>query len=256
MDTIVQFKIGAKSFFKAIPFIFKNQLGWFFIFPILFNIILFIIGLEAVSKATDFTTTYLKEQLTSPDVPEWIGTFLTGFVWILFKILFFFIFAYLGGFITLILLSPVLAVLSEKVDQKLTGKSYPFNISQLIKDILRGITIAVRNMALELVALIALFVFSFIPIIGWSSPIIMFLVSSYFYGFAFIDYSSERQKLNISESVQFVRNNKGVAITNGTIYSFFLLIPFVGMMLSGFVAIISVVAATIAVHEITTYKHG
>ena len=47
-----------------------------------------------------------------------------------------------------------------------------------------------------------------------------------------------------------MKQNKGMAIANGMIFSFFLMIPWCGVTLSGFVAIISVVAATIATHNV------
>jgi hypothetical protein len=56
--------------------------------------------------------------------------------------------------------------------------------------------------------------------------------------------------MTISQSVSFMRRNKGSIIGNGMIYSIFMLIPFCGVTLAGFAAIVSVVAATISVHQI------
>ena len=70
-----------------------------------------------------------------------------------------------------------------------------------------------------------------------------------FYGFSFIDYTNERRRLSVKQSVAFIRQNKGVAVTNGAVFSLLLMIPFCGYSLAGFGAIISVVAATLAIHQ-------
>lgn len=249
MNLVNQIKIGISTFFNAIPFIFKNKLGWFFIFPILFNLLIFISGWHAVGFLTDYSSNYVQSIISDKSFPDWLSALMSSFIWLILKVLFFFIYAYLGGFITLIFLSPILAILSEKVDEIITGNSYPFNIKQLMNDILRGILIATRNMFIELIFMILLFILGLIPGLGISAPILMFIISAYFYGFSFMDYSSERNKMNIKTSVSFVKSNKGIAIANGSLFSLCLLIPFFGTMFAGFAAIISTVGATLAIHK-------
>ena len=250
MNLVNQLNLGVTTFFESFKFILKNNLGLYFLFPIALNIILFIGGWNLVSFLTDFSLNYVSEN-TLQNFPEWITSLLSGFLWIIFKIIFFLVYAYLGGFIVLILLSPVLAILSEKTDEIINNKNHPFDLQKLLKDILRGIVIAIRNMFYEIIILALLFIFSFIPLLGLISPILMFIVSAYFYGFSFIDYSNERNNLSIKNSIKLIRENKGVAIANGSLFSLFLLIPFIGLLFAGFAAIISTVAATIAIDQIT-----
>ena len=47
-------------------------------------------------------------------------------------------------------MSPVFAILSEKVESILTGNEYPFNIHQFLSDIWRGVKLAIRNFAIEI----------------------------------------------------------------------------------------------------------
>ena len=121
-----------------------------------------------------------------------------------------------------------------------------------MRDIVRGILIAFRNMFIELGYLILILVLGlFIPIIGGMlGTVILFFIASYFYGFAFVDYVNERRRLTLKQSVQFIRANKGLAIGNGFIFTMAMFIPMCGTTLAGFVAIVSVIAATIAVHEV------
>ena len=137
-------------------------------------------------------------------------------------------------------------MISEKVDNILTGNEYPFKLIQIIKDIFRGIGIAIRNLVLEIIIMLFGSILNLIPIIGWLSRILLLLVPSYFYGFSFMDYTNERKKRDIKESVSLMRKYKWVAITNGGVFAISLLIPF----LSLFVAILTVIAGTVAMDEI------
>ncbi|HIN39859.1 MAG TPA: EI24 domain-containing protein, partial [Flavobacteriales bacterium] len=87
------------------------------------------------------------------------------------------------------------------------------------------------------------FLFSYIPILGWISPVLMLIVEFFFYGFSMIDYSNERMKLSVKESTKYIYSNKGLAIANGGMFYLLLLIPVVGLLIA---PSYGVVAATIA----------
>ncbi len=247
------FHLGLKTYSQAMSFMFRNGLGWFFIFPVLFNIILFIAGFYSVGSLSDGLISSLNEFINIEAWDFWgasfIITLIKGLIWVVLRLLFFIIYAYIGGYIILILLSPVFALLSEKTEEVITGRKLPFNISQFLKDILRGVLLAVRNLTVEILFTAVLFILSFVPIVGYLTPFALFLVSAYFYGFSFLDYTFERRRLKIDASVRFMRQNKGLAIGNGFVFSLVLLIPYIGVMIAGFVSIISVVAATLAACE-------
>jgi len=254
MTTGKQLELGFRTYFSAIGFIFSKGLWWAFIFPIILNILLFIGGYELISSFTTGIQDWILDLvgLNGNDffLSDVLTGFLSGVIWVLMKVTFFFLFAYWGGYITLILLSPLFAYLSERTEEIISGKKYPFNPDQLMRDIVRGVIISLRNMFIQTGWMILFFILGFIPVIGWFGAIVLFVISAYFYGFSFIDYTSERRKMKISQSVQFVRSYKWLAVANGVIFSFFLLMPFCGVLLSGFAAIISTVAATLAVNEI------
>ena len=101
-------------------------------------------------------------------------------------------------------------------------------------------------MLIQLAFLIGFFIISFIPIVGWLISFVgNFLVASYFYGFAFIDYTNERNRLSLKQSIQFVRTNKWFAIGIGTIFALCFMVPLIGGIIASFACIVSVVAATI-----------
>jgi len=74
----------------------------------------------------------------------WLGFFFTLggiMIWLLLMFFYFSLFKYL----CLIIGSPVFAYLSEKTESLLEGKEYQFNLKQLLKDMGRGIRLALRN---------------------------------------------------------------------------------------------------------------
>jgi len=144
-------------------------------------------------------------------------------------------------------MSPLLAYLSERTESIIMGHEFPFSWLQFFKDIFRGILLAFRNFFIEILLTVLLFFLSFVPFLGFATAPILFLISAYFYGFSFLDYTAERRKMKVKESVDFVKQNKGIAIGNGGIFALFLLIPFIGVSIATFISIISTVAASIAV---------
>ncbi|WP_430815019.1 EI24 domain-containing protein [Carboxylicivirga sp. RSCT41] len=248
------FQLGLKSYSRATSFMFRNKLGWYFIFPVLFNILLFIGGFWSVTTLSDGVITSINEWMNIEAWDFWGSGFvislIKGFIWIVLRLLFFIIYAYIGGYIILIMLSPVFAFLSEKTEEIISGTTIPFNFQQFMRDILRGVLLAMRNLSVELFFTVLLFLLSFIPVVGYLTPVALFLVSAYFYGFSFLDYTFERRRFKIDVSIRFMRRNKGLAIGNGFVFSLVLLIPYIGVMLAGFISIVSVVAATLAAHEV------
>jgi CysZ protein len=256
MSFFKDFSFGLRTYSEALSFIFKKKLAWFFIFPLAFNILLFWFGWDMVNDFSDTSKLYIENKLQLDQSTFWgsgfFKTVMDAFVWLTFKIMFFLLFAYLGGYIIIILMSPVFSYLSERTEKIKTGVDYPFSLRQLVKDVLRGVIIAVRNFSIEVILTLLMFILSFIPIIGWLAAIMLFFISAYFYGFSFMDYALERKKLNLIQSIQFMRENKGIVIANGFVFSLCLIIPICGVSLSSFAAIISVVAGTLAISEIGT----
>ena len=79
-----------------------------------------------------------------------------------------------------------------------------------------------------------------IPVIGVFSTILLFLIQSYYAGFGNIDYTLERH-FNYKESIDFVKNHRGLAIGNGIVFMLLLFVPVLGIIL---VLPFSVISAT------------
>lgn len=258
MNQIKGFSTGFRSFFKAIPFIFKNNLWWTFFIPVFLGLAMYITGFSFM----DGYGTQLKELInewlltdSSSKLVIFIVKFLGGLAKFLIQVLFFIIFYYLSGYLILIFLSPLLAWVSEKTDKIQNHVDYPFEWKQFFKDIWRGIVIALRNLFYEIAVTILVLIINFIPIVNIISVplsvVFLFLLTAYFYGFSYMDYTNERKRLSVKESISLIRKNKGIAIANGSLFSFALLIPVMG----GIAAIIATVGATMAMNEIPEIKN-
>ncbi len=132
--------------------------------------------------------------------------------------------ASISGFFLLIFLTPIFSIVSEEVHNKLTGKKNPFSIKQLVQNILRGIKITGRNLLYEYVAIVFVIVglnfFSENWLFSVLSRLLIFMITSYFYGFSIMDYALENKQLNYKESIKYVRTHAGYAIGLGAVYYF------------------------------------
>jgi CysZ protein len=246
---------GLKSYRQAFTFLLKNKLFYFFLFPIAFNFLIYFSGLSVLNEFRLLTSQYFESFFESFGASEdWWILFLNKFfsisIWLISKVFFFYIFSLFGGYLTIIFLSPVFTYLSEKTASIQKGRIYNFKFTQFIKDIFRAIIISARNILVQLVMVFVLFLIGFVPVIGWGISIFgNLLIVSYFYGFSFLDYTNERHQLSIKESVEIVRRKKGLAIGLGLVFYLCFFIPLLGGLISSFLAIISVVAATISLEE-------
>lgn len=127
--------------------------------------------------------------------------------------------------LVLAIASPFMSFLSEKVENAMTGSigGISLTVPQMLKDLIRGLTIAIRNIIRELFYTLLLFLLGvLIPIFLPFTTIFIFLVQAFYAGFGNIDYTLERH-FNVRGSVQFVRKNRGLAIGNGAIFVLLLL---------------------------------
>lgn len=254
----MNFFTGIRVYSQAAEILFSRKFWWFMLFPVLVLLILIIGGNILTSYAGDSLYGLMEAKIASwvsgISWLQWVTTTTNILIKIVLKLLYFFLFVAFGGYIILIVMSPVFSWLSERTEAHLTGKEYPFCLRQFVREIVRGILIAIRNMFFQLLVSLILFLFSFIPIVGFLSPIAIFFSSAYFYGFAFMDYAIERKLYQVKQSVRYVNRNFGLVTGIGTVFALCLMIPWFSLIVCSFVSLLAVIAATIAVNRIDTSK--
>lgn len=197
---------------------------------------------EWVKNVTGITS--WQEKINSATV-DFLLAFGGLILWVIIMLFYFSLFKYLW----LIIGSPVFAYLSEKTESIIEGRDFPFSFKQLWLDIRRGIRISVRNALWQTVYVIFIALFSLLPVFGWVAPIISLFVECYYYGFSMLDYSMERHKRSVNDSIYFIGQHRGLAIGNGMVFYGMHLLPIIGWILAPAYA---VVAATLSLQKYKT----
>ncbi len=245
--------ISVQSYIEAHRFIRKHKLWkWIlipgFIYALLFAVSMVLFG-ESASHFIQwvFTLTHLDAWIARHQggILNFIFAFATFILWLVLMLFYFSLFKY----IWLVLGSPVFAYLSEKTESIIHQRDYPFTAKQLMKDVARGIVIALRNALWQTVYLVSLLLLSFIPVAGWITPVIALLVEGYYYGFSMLDYSCERRRMSSQESIFFIGHHRGLAIGNGIVFYMMHLLPVVGWVLAPAYAVIAATLSMIKVAD-------
>lgn len=117
--------------------------------------------------------------------------------------------------LVMILVGPFMSPLSERVEKYLDGYESPkVNPLRLVRDMVRGIRVSIRNLVWELLLTILLLLLGLIPIFSPFTAIAIFLIQAYYAGFGNMDFTLERH-FGYRDSIRFVKANKGIAIGNG-----------------------------------------
>lgn len=266
MKFIKNLILGFRSYLQSVPFIFANGLWKYLIIPLLLFGIIFYVGNSFGASVESL------EQIKETGGYSWGWL---GLSWVFFKIQFFkllqFLFLDATKYLVMIFLSPLLAIISEKTEEILTGNNYKFNLKQLIKDVKRGIGIAIRMLIAEVVLAFVVWEWMVAPILGIQGILVdigTLAIGAYFYGFAYVDYINERLRMSISESWKFMKRHSGLAFAIGSVYSLFYKIPslintdktWLNTLLDNFgvlfAPLLAIVAATIAMHKLVDLNNN
>ncbi len=244
--------IAIQSYARAHRFIQKNKLWKWILVPGIIYSLLFVVSMYFFGKTANAFIDWI---MTVSGLGDWLHETRSGAIgflvtlsgivlWIIQMLFYFSLFKY----IWLIIGSPVFSYLSVKTDQILNGGEESFNKTQWLKDIFRGISIALRNALWQTVYLVAIFLLSLIPVAGIFTILLALIVECYYYGFSMLDYSCERKKWSASKSIFYIGNHKGLAIGNGMVFYAMQFIPILGWIVAPAYA---VVAATLSMQPET-----
>jgi CysZ protein len=242
--------IAFQSYVKAHHFISKHNLWKWILIPGILYTLLFCTGMYFFWESSNTAVTWLSSFV---GIERWLHhqqsaalsfLFLMGGIMVRLVLVFFYF--SLFKYLFLILGSPLFAYLSEQTEAIINGKEFKFETAQLLRDMGRGIRLALRNSLWQTVYTISIIILSFFPLIGWITPVISTFVECYYYGFSMLDYSCERHKLSPAASIAFISQHKGLAIGNGLVFYGMHFIPILGWVLAPSYAVI---AATISLYH-------
>ena len=248
------FSDGIRVSFKALPFMVKNgMLIWFL--PALFLTLALSFGAFAViDMAVDYADNlYMNtfgehsfdvcdDGMMAMDCIEEIfraiGSYMlsivvwVGLVWLKIKLLKYFVLAFLG---------PVMSVISDVTEEKLTGVKRHFSFGKLIREVFRGIRTALLYLVLELflaflllvVALsVGLLAPALLPVIAPLEIVLAFTIGAFFYGAAALDYVWEREEVGAFGSLRKAFASRRLAVGIGVPFAVWMAIPIVNFTLA------------------------
>ena len=144
-------------------------------------------------------------------------------------------------FLIMAVCSPILSFVSEKVEMQLVGDPSPTSFSPIgiIRDFIRGITVASTNLVKELfflglLALLGLVLPFAVPLI----TALAFLIQAYYAGYGNLDFFLER-RFSARESNRVARNNRFGLMGIGTAFLLIIMVPVIGWILGPMMATIA-----------------
>jgi CysZ protein len=236
MKLAKQVRDGIMAYPQAIQMIFTRGIWYYYLFPVVIMVTLLWTGDMVFDSLLGVDFAYLPEKDREYAV-----------LFIGLRCIFYFATTHLTNYMVLALLSPALTRLSYQTEFLLTGNTYPMTFKQYLKDIDRALRIILRNMLYQMVWIAGWYIITLPFPASWPFRwVFVFVIGSYFYGFSLMDYTAERLRLNIDDSVKFVRRHFLLAWVLGSIYYGLFIIPWhIGVVVAPVTAI---VAGTIAVH--------
>ena len=228
---------GCTAYSEVYEIISRLKLWKFFVIPMLISFLVFSMILVVSFSLSNSIGSYIASFWSWDFGQETIHAISRIFGGLLIIIFGFISFKH----IIMALSAPFMGPISKIIEDDINGVVSQVKTSTPSGLLMRGIRISLRNLLRELVLSIPILLFGLIPVVGFFSVVMLFLMQAYFAGFGNMDYTLERH-FSYQKSVFFVKKNKGLAMGNGIVFMLFLLIPFLGVIL---VHPLSVTAATI-----------
>ena len=197
-----------KSFFSAIKYslnlVVREKLYLYFSFAILISLLFYYIfsGGEALSSKLSF-------------MEDW---WIIGWIVTSFESFFSFISFMIFEFLVLVLLSPVNAILAEKVREDITGEKLEFSISVFLSSLRRMVVIIIVGICLQLLFMIVFWLLSFL-FGDFFFEIASILTIAFFIGFSFFDFILELEGINSRKSWKYARKNWFACILIGLVFN-------------------------------------
>jgi len=222
-----RFLNGATTYLRGIQLISQYGLGIYVWIPVLLSFVLGLLVLGVAWRISDDLGGWLIGFYPfewGRAVFEKVATVMGGVSLVAFTLLLF-------RYIIMAAASPFMSLLSEQLERKMfpDRPQVPFRIGKMLKDLVRGIRIALRNIIREVALTILLLIFGiFFPVLSPLIPVLILILQAYYAGFGNFDFTLER-RLSVRESVHFVQRHRMLVIGNGIVFVL-LLMTLVGFL--------------------------
>lgn len=227
---------GITAYGRAFTFIGKHKLHRFFIVPGIFGFLFFL----AMGIATLYLVPIIAEFILSFIPADLLNSVFQTLVKIFLYLLSGTVALISSRYVVMVVLSPVLSHLSEVTEEAMYGKKVKGpGILGMLSDVFRALRLNIRIFFRQLFFSILL---SLIPFVNAASPFTLFIVESYYAGFNLMDFTLERKRMRVRDSIKFVRKNRMLTTGLGIVFSLLIFIPVLGWMMA---PVLGTVAATL-----------
>lgn len=240
-----EIKLGFEYFVTGWHLIQQKGLRRFAVMPVLLNVLLlgglfvaFVFQIkDVVSNLMDYVPSWL----------SWLGSILPILIIGMILVLYYFIFATLSGFIA----APFNGLLAEKVEKIMTGEEVSNDsLWDFVKDTPRMLAREWQKLVYSLPKIIALFLLSFIPLIGQTViPVVTFLFSAWMMAIQYCDYPFDNHKIPFGLMKNELAMKRNMTVTFGGLVSLCMLVPIVNLV------VIPVAACGATAMWVKEYRH-
>lgn len=229
------------SFLDSFKIIREAGLKKFYFIPGLISICLFFIFVYLGDILSLSLTTILSDFFKLEEFNSILYILIKILVWICS--IFFYYLVYKS--ILLVILSPILGYISERVETHITGEKFDFTFRDNIKFLIRGIDIGLKSFFKQMVGTCVVMLLGFIFPINFSIPLLIFIIQGYFTGFSFMDYTLERYNLTTKESLKFLKKQRVYAALCGIVFTILFFIPIVGIFIAPLITCVATTKITL-----------
>lgn len=219
---------GISAYTKVFQLIRKYSLGRYLFIPILLSLVLALLIGGATWWLYDDLSDWILVLLGKLGRVSLAAKAINILSAVIITLLFVLIFKHL----LLAISSPFMSLLSERIEKKLYNidKEVPFSADRFIREMLRGLRLAIRNIIREIGLSLLLLILGLFPLFSPISGILIFLIQSYYAGFGSMDFTMERH-LDVKHSIRFIHQNRGLTLGIGIVFMLILMIPVLGILL-------------------------
>ena len=225
---------GIDCFFEGVKLVRQKGLRQYVIIPIVINTLVLSIVMIYGFSQYDAWLAFIRGLL-----PDWLS-FISSLIGFLAAVVIFALSVYGFSIIANIISSPFNSILSQKVEERLTGKIVTSEASLLLV-MVRSVTREISKLAYFLPRLLGLLVLSIIPGINALAPFAWILFGAWMMTVQYVDYGADNNELGFRDLRRRLDGNVFQSLLFGIIVYFVIAIP----LLNLFVIPVAVAGGTV-----------
>lgn len=222
----MSFIAGIRCFFNALSLAPTPQYRRYAIVPGLVSLVVIVLGLSLAFSYISDLGLYLQQELDAwPEFIQWILQPLLYIIGILVG-------AWLFGFLSILIVSPFLGVVSAQADppDQVTPRPWYAEVGPALAREL-------RKLRYSLPRLLGLLLLSLIPVLNVFSPLLWLGFGAWLMAVQFADFSFENRNQNFTTTLETLRQARGAALGYGVCVTIGMSIPFLNFMVAPVAAI-------------------